>query len=470
ETSGATCHAFAAVNVDIPEGKFTISDLRKMTVESTFPSRKKQGFFTMDGDCVVSYNPVANAASGLIDLQRSASKITLALDVDNIVKQTAVVDGALVTSEWMADKSAMIVWLKGGVAESTHDPDLTGFDIDAIFDTPNNLNYSFVDNTAGEGNTPDNGNNPPDNEDKDNPGKRTYPYIQDLPFYTYPHRWTDKPEDKASTYMILSIPWREVVKVGDNYDYKPQTSWRTCYYQVPVIAEDSELLQLVRNVSYHVYLHVGLLGSFEPDVPLVLDQELEYSAAEWGNVYIDVNIPDVRYLVVDQNDYTINNETSIAIPFYTSHETIVTDATMTFYRYNFDDVGRELPVVVTMAKNELSADRTGAPVFTAYFNNATKELEVGHDLVMYEGMTAGNELVSFTQEDNKDKGIRQPQTEADWNKLMNTISYFRKVQPTATMGDVNEYSRVEYKITLQHLDLKGTSNFKEEITITQYPG
>lgn len=469
ETAGATCHAFAAVNVDIPDGDFTIADLRDMTIDSDFPIRKQQESFTMDGDCTVTYEPISNAAHGQIDLQRSASKITLALDVDNMVEQNAIVDGALVTSKWKPDTSAMRVWLKGGLAESTLDPNLEVNPAkDRFFDTSDDLTYTFTGNTAGEGNTPDNGNNPPVNGET----TRTYPFIQDIPFYTYPHRWTAEPDDYAATYMILSIPWMQVDDEGNQI---AGSTWRTCYYQVPVIAEDSDPLQLVRNVSYHVYLHVGLLGSFEPDVPLELD-ELEYSAAEWGNVDIDVTIPDVRYLVVDQNDYTVNNETSIAIPFYTSHETIVTDATMTFYRYNYDDVGRELPVVVTMAKNEESAkaNRAGAPVFTAYFNNETNELEVSHDLVMYEGLTSGNNLVSFTQNDNKDMGKRNPKTVTDWNNLMNSISYFRKVSPTGNLTDVNEYSRVEFKITLQHKDINatqsGSHNFEEVINITQYPG
>ncbi len=368
-------------------------------------------------------------------------------------------------SKWKSDTNTMRVWLYGGLAESTLDPDMTATPAKGVFfNTPDDLTYTF-----NNGNT-DNGKNPPVN----GATTRTYPYLQDVPFYTYPHRWTSEADDYAATYMILAVPW---MQVDDDGEQIPGSTWRTCYYQVPVIPEDSSPLELVRNISYHVYLHVGLLGSFEPDVPLELD-ELEYSAAEWGTVNMDVTIPDVRYLVVDQNDYTDNNETSIAIPFYTSHETIVTDATMTFYRYNYDDVGRELPVVVTMAKNEESAkaNRAGAPVFTAYFNNETKELEVSHDLVMYEGLTSGNAVVSYTNNDgpNVGKAQRLPRTEAQWNTLMSTIAYFRKVQPTSTMTDVNEYSRVEYKITLQHKDINqnmpGSHNFEEVITITQYPG
>ena len=459
ESDPAKCNVFAAVNVTPPTGEFTIAEFRNMAIGSTFSSQRLQNSFAMDGDSEVHYNRATNVATGTIPLQRSASKLTLALSVDPQVEQSVVVDGELITSKWKPDTKNMRVWINGALSESQLDPDMNDTPSQGyFFNTPDNLTYTFEENT----------------ENPHKTDKFTYDNEQDMPFYTYPHRWSAEPGDYAATYMTLAIPW---MRVNDDGSQVAGSSWRTCYYQVPVISENSEVLELVRNVAYHVYLHVGLLGSFVPDEPLLLEN-LEYSAAEWGNVNMDVNIPDVRYLVVDQNDYTVNNETSIVIPFYTSHETVVTDATMTFYRYNYDDVGRELPVVVTMAKNEESAqaNRAGAPVFTAYFNNETKELEVSHELVMYEGLTSGNTPVSFTNNDGPDvgKAERLPRTEAQWNALMNTISYFRKVQPTTTMTDVNEYSRVEFKITLQHKDINqnqpGSHNFEEVITITQYPG
>lgn len=482
ETEPGECNAFVAVNVAPPteeelKNGFTVEDFRKMAIGSEFSQHRRQQSFAMDGDCVVKYDKDTNSASGSVDLQRSASKISLALNVDEIVEQSVVVDGKLVNSTWRPDTKSMRVFLMGGLEESTLDPDLESKPAQgAFFDTASDKIYEFVENKEGANGAPDNGNNPNGKE---------YPFLQDIPFYTYPHRWSAEPGDYATTYMTLSIPWQQVKEKKDdagsvvkdehgNVVYEPveNASWRTCYYQVPVIAADSDLLQLVRNVAYHVYLHVGLLGSFIPDEPLLLE-DLEYSAAEWGTVNMDVNIPDVRYLVVDQNDYTVNNETSITIPFYTSHETIVTDATMTFYRYNYDDVGRELPVVVTMAKNEESAksDRAGEPVFTADFNNETKELTVTHDLVMYEGLTSGGVVVSYTNNDGPTVTTpRKPMTRAEWDSEMNKIRWFRKMQPTTAITDVTEYSRVEYEITVQHKDMRNTPNFKEVIKITQYPG
>ncbi len=456
ESDPAKCNVFAAVNVTPPPGDFTIAEFRKMAIASTFSSQILQNSFAMDGDNEVTYDRAKNVATGTISLQRSASKLTLALSVDPQVEQSVVVDGELITSKWQPDTENMRVWINGALSESQLDPDMSatpgpGY----FFNTPDNLTYKFKKNT----------------QNPHKAGEFTYDNEQDMPFYTYPHRWSAEPGDYAATYMTLAIPW---MRVNDDGTQVAGSTWRTCYYQVPVISENSDVLELVRNVAYHIYLHVGLLGSFIPDEPLLLEN-LEYSAAEWGSVNMDVNIPDVRYLVVDQNDYTVNNETSIAIPFYTSHETVVTDATMTFYRYNFDDVGSERAVPVTMAKNEESMKThngiAGAPVFSAEFNNETKELLVSHDLVMFEGYEAtGTEPVSFTSDDKPTTEDRAPKTDAQWQSVINSISYFRKQQPTALIPDVNEYSRVEFVITLQHKDMKDTPNFKEEITITQYPG
>ncbi|MDE6697101.1 MAG: hypothetical protein K2K25_09490, partial [Muribaculaceae bacterium] len=453
ESDPAKCNAFAAVNVTPPVEGFTIAELRNMTIGSTFSSQRGQNSFAMDGDGVVTYNRGTNVATGTIDLQRSASKLTLALSVDQEVTQSVVLDGALITSKWRPDTEHMRVWINGALAESQLDPDMSatpgpGY----FFNTPDNLTYTFKKNI----------------ENPHKTDKFTYDNEQDMPFYTYPHRWSAEPGDYAATYMTLAIPW---MRVNDDGSQVAGSSWRTCYYQVPVISENSEVLQLVRNVAYHIYLHVGLLGSFVPDEPLLLE-DMVYSAAEWGNVNMDVNIPDVRYLVVDQNDYTVNNETSIVIPFYTSHETVVTDATMTFYRFNFSEAGLQHPVTVTQQLNTNSQNRTGKPVFTAEFNNKTDELTVTHDLKVFVPHRNNGTEVSLTNNDgpnvdpwgNDGNANRAPKTTADWNRVMNTINYF-EMDPND-----DEYSKVEFKITLQHLDMKGTPNFSEVITITQYPG
>ena len=464
QNNSNTCHAFVVANVAPPTGQFTIAQYRQKAIGSTFDTQFVQDDFAMDGDKTLQYSESTNSVSGTIDLRRSASKITLALNVDESVEQTVVVGGEEITGRWVPDISNMKVYLRGGLKTSTIDPviDIENNKESEFFSTPNDRPYTFSD-----GNT-DNGNAP---------GNSKYPYLQNIPFYTYPHRWTAEPTDYAATYMILTVPWENENDPG---------TFRTCYYQVPVIPATSDPLLLVRNMSYHVYLHVSVLGSFTPDEPLELT-DLSFAAAEWGTENIDVNLDEIRYLVVDQNTYTVNNETSYAINFYSSHETVVTDATMTFYRYNYSDVGDELPVTVTMRKNHDSYTTFGDSVFVAYYNNKTNQLEYGHDLIMYVPYNSSRQPVSLTYNDGPTVTTkRNPRTKAEWDTNQNTITSFRRIDyPGAsyslpeynvplTVGDIDEYSRIEVTITVQHADWHelhpGSTNFSETVTITQYPG
>ena len=482
------CNIFVAANVTPPDGSYTIQEFRNKTITSTFATKQIQRDFAMDGGDEVTYNSVDNTATASVKLRSSASKITLSLNVDEAVEQSIVIDGELVTSVWAPITDGMQVWLKGGLKESTLDPRIEYDEINKkpdpslFFDTPfvaeRQDQYLFKEDA-----TPDNG--------KDNPTEYSYPFTQNIPFYTYPHTWTSDPNDYASTFMLLAIPWMqpqvntegELVKDENGKPIqKPGTSIRTCYYQVPVIAANSDILQLIRNVSYHIYLHVGILGSFIPDEPLELT-DLKYSAADWGNVNMNVEIPDIRYLVVDQNDYTVNNETTITIPFYTSHEITVVSANMKFYRYNFTEAGIEHAVTVDMNQNRrtfIESGGTNSPdayhVFTADFNK-NNELIVTHDLKIFVPYDENGNEVSLTNNDNWNvqPWSRPPTSESNWANTISNIKYFKKQsESTAQSPSINdEYSKVEFEIVVQHKDINAngnTTDFKETITITQYPG
>ena len=271
------CNVFVVANVEAPEGEFTIKDYRDKVIDSEFATEKLQANFAMDGDGEISLES-GNAltqetfyAYGDVELKRSASKITLALNVEETVEQSVVVEGKLESSLWAPITGGMQVYLRGGLKQSTLDPKMDYItDSDLFFNTSiaTETPYKFIENKESE------------NPNGNNPGDYTYPFIQDAPFYSYPHVWTAEPDDYASTFMLLSIPWMQIETDDDGkaktdetgkFIQKPGSSIRTCYYQVPAIAANSEKLQLVRNVSYHVYLHVGILGSFIPDEPLLLE-------------------------------------------------------------------------------------------------------------------------------------------------------------------------------------------------------
>lgn len=429
-----TCNAFVAVNVDAGAAK-TVDEIRALAIASDFNNKQKQDNFAMDGEGTIQLSEIGatRAAYGSIDVKRSAAKIDLHLNVAESVQET--INGQTLT--WTPDFNGMKVVLNNAVSNSQLDPKpADGVAESAYFDTPAELSYTFT------------------TEGSDAASDAKFPHRQTIPFYTYPNVWTDKENEPHRTYMTLMIPWS-----SDGSTYK------TCYYQVPVVPLDC--YELVRNTSYHVRLNVSVLGSFVPDEPLELEEDLSYIAADWGTEGINVDIKDFRYLVVDQNEFTVNNENNIQIPFFTSHPCVVTDIKMTFHRFNFSDQGSQFDVTVTRAQNNMSIKKGGGPVFVDEIDNTRKILSLTHDLKVFNPVNAKDEVLTLTRRVN---GTRAPIDYPDQiQALLNTIQYYVK-------SDVDEYSSVEFELTIQHKDVyDGTSGidknlYKEKLKITMYPG
>lgn len=420
EGDDTRCLAYVAVNVN-PGSATTVAELRNLVVNSSFATSKRQSYFTMDGDAAVTLSANGLSASATIGAHRSACKITLEVDCDAELSETGD-DGTLVV--WKSDLKAMTATLSNGVRRSTLTPrPLDGVNPADYFDTDPTITYGFV--TA-------------------EPANEKYPLVQDIPFYTYPNAWTLSPEEENRTVVTLSVPWSP----------DGGQSWRTCYYQVPVVPVTST--SLARNTSYHIRLHVGMLGSFTPDIPLEVP-DLSYTAADWGTENIDVAIDDYRYLVVEQNNFTVNNQETFQIPFYTSHRTEVVAAKLTFYRFNYSEEGTKFPVTVDWA----STANTG--VFNAKFyhngEHATIKgdfLQVWHPLKMYQPYN-DNTIIPLTND----------------GKKIQTADEIQKALAKATkyvqLKDDNEFSRVDIEVTVQHSDMKGQALWKETVYITQYP-
>lgn len=444
ENSSDQCRIFAAVNLGYTPAEnehVTVAQLRAMTVNSTFETEKTQHAFTMDGDGTVSYSRAGNYAVGEVKVRRSAAKITLALDVDQNVEE--IVGGQKLT--WQPNLAGMRVKLQQGVKISTLDPaPVPDMAPEVYFNSSDELIYGFE---AGTQPSP----------------YEAFNQIQDTPFYTYPNRWTDSASERHSTFLMLSVPWSS--DGGKTY--------RTCYYHVPIIPFNE--FELVRNISYHVNLHVGVLGSFVPEEPL--EVKADYFAAEWGSTDLDVDIADYRYLVVDQNDFIVNNENSITIPFYTSHDTDVIDVKMTFYRYNYSDQGTEFAVTVTKDHNNLTlAKNDSVPVFTANFDNTNNTLTITHDLIIWEPYDANDKPVDLTNDvESKGENRQKTQTKAQVDAMLSKIAYF-KPQAAREGFSTKEFSRVEFEVTVQHMDVTSgeagidTKLYKETVKITQFPG
>lgn len=140
------------------------------------------------------------------------------------------------------------------------------------------------------------------------------------PFYSYPLSWEYK--DNDALVLHITVPWKEDGK--ERYE--------TCHYKV-----FPSTLQLDRNNWYNIDLHIGVLGSFDNEEKYWPEITGEYKVLNWNNgtknwgigLEIDTDILGARYLVVEQNEYVVNNKNTFEIPFISSHKCIIKDYKVT---------------------------------------------------------------------------------------------------------------------------------------------
>lgn len=432
--AGATkCSAYVIANP--PEGTevttaMTFDRIRQLAVSADFATSAVQPSFAMDGattDITIS-NPGADneSAAGSVDLVRCASKINLAV---NVVESLTVGDDEN-KQVWTSQPSSMLALITDGVQRSQ----FGSMSYEPVDGDYYSTSTSAADEShRGRGFTKTSG---------------EYPYVLGSPFYTFPNKWDPTLPYDHQTYMTLIVPWR----------LEGETQYRNCYYTVPVLRGN----EIGRNVSYRVNLKINMLGSFTPDEPLELT-DLSYTAVDWGIVNTDVNIADSRYLVVDQNAFSINNESGITIPVYTSHPTEVKEVTLTYFRYYTTAQGFEKAITITPAQYEASpAASDGSKIYTYSFHNSTEaepysSVSFDHPLVVWNPYNNRNTAVN----------IKNLRNETAVNNAINTITNYRISDPKEAA-----YSRYIAKITIVHSDKIGQpdeSAYTQQLTVTQYP-
>lgn len=407
----------------------TIAQMKALVVESEFGSRQVQESFVMMGDATVSCKSDGKGnynAYGDVFLTRRAAKIQLNIRLPEYVEG---LDG----SRWEPLSSpatgAMRVLLNNGVAKSAVVPDGKSIPADdAYFNiTTHEATYGFEDNRTGN----------PD-----------YPNRQRIPFYTYPNRWENSPNERHRTAMVLLVPWHNVTT--DVY--------QTFYYTVPVTPAD--MPELVANHSYQIDLNVGMLGSTAPETPLEI--EGQYRVADWAQEQIDVDIKDYRYLVVSQSRYVVDNTSTAAITFYSSHPVEVQDISLTYNRYAFVSstgtrADRGKVVSFTVSKDQIEASNTEADKLCTWdvsYSEVAKlyTVTVTHPLKIWMPVDSSGKEVSLTGYSNAD--------ESTVDGVKNRIVKYLPTKEDA-------YSPYTIDVTLCHSDKK---TFVGSFTIVQNPG
>lgn len=433
-TDGASCRIYALVNY--PDGtvfseKPTIAELKNVPVVSTFDSEQVQPSFIMTGESIVTYTAGTGAAdpgkaSGKVDLYRAAAKIRLNVSLPASI----TINGGTENEEiWTPEATGIQVMLNNGVKSAVACPVPAEGQVawapaaDAYYDSK----FTTLKLNSGVSET-------------------GYPYTMEVPFYTYPNVWEEKPEETHKTTLTLVVPWRQ----GE------EDRWHNYYYQVPVTP--ATLPHIDRNYSYNINLRVGMLGSLVPETPLELT-DLTYQVVNWSNQAVNVDIKDFRYLVVNPNAVSVQNEGEVLIPFYSSHDVDVQNVTMTFQRFNFYSNGNGDVVNIEVPKSTLDASETTEDGTTYKMvdyaivtDPATnqKSLKIKHPLEIWDAYN-GTTPVTFTGKANN----------VTPESVANSITNFRR--PT---NPESPYSSYIFKVHIQHGD---NPAYAEDITITQYP-
>lgn len=451
--TGATCRIFAVANISDQNiaslgNAPTIAEMKALPVTAQFETQQVQPDFVMAGEGTVQYNVDSNnnkTATGEVALDRTAAKITLNLKFGTRDDGNSVVDYGVVDAEgntWKplvggaGNTGAMRVLLNNGVKNSEAVPgeDYVRSD-DDYFNITTGAKYSY---------------------DFNNTGSATYPYSQEIPFYTYPNKWANTPQERRRTAMTLLIPWGRVDKNNTNqYDV-----YSTFYYTVPVTASD--MPELISNNIYQVNLSVGMLGSLEPENPAAL--EATYQVVDWGNAPIDVDISETRYLVVSPTVYEVNNSDVASIQFYSSHPVEVKEISLTYNRYAFvsttgtrADRGKVVSFTIDKAQIEKSNTETDKLCTWDISYSPTSKvytITITHPLKVWEPYDSSGAVVSLSGYDDANastiKGVKE------------RIVSYKPASPA-----IDAYSPYTIDVTLCHT---GKEDYVGSFTLIQNPG
>lgn len=131
------------------------------------------------------------------------------------------------------------------------------------------------------------------------------------PLYTYPMTWEFT--DQYEPYFLFELPWQTTV--GGN------TVIRPCYYKLMLGSKS-----ISSNSWYDISVTLKVLGSFYKTAPVQEYLYEQYVVRDWNNAFeentnnVDAEIKEVRFLVVQQKEYVLKNQTKLSIPLTTSHQ------------------------------------------------------------------------------------------------------------------------------------------------------
>ncbi len=346
------CRVYAVANVDESLLRSeSVAGLKATVVGSGFSNTAVQDAFAMDGEAVLNLDRATRTVTGSIELHRAAAKLTLAVDLPQSVtaKETVLNPNDGTTSEveivYTPRAEQMHVWLSNGVKESELNTAPLPVEGERLYS-----NEILVADKVGSSLIPD------DSQQK-------YKYVQEIPFYSYPGKW-DPYAASGNCRLTLMIPW-------SYKDASGQQQNTVTYYSLSVNPDGNEI---VRNRHYDMRVSVNRLGGSSVQTPVDMQFDWNYEI-EWNRQTLPTDIKEIRYLLLNNNDwnstirfsntelgaysYEMTNTDYIEIPYNSSHPVEIASVQLKWRDY-LNNEDRTIALVVTGGNNTYKYSTTVA--------------------------------------------------------------------------------------------------------------
>lgn len=326
------CLVYAVANVDesLLTAK-TVDGLKSTLIGSEFDETKIQDSFAMDGYATLTLDRAVRSVTGTVTLQRAAAKLTLSVEVPPSIeveqKIISPIDGTeqTVILTYYPRPADMHVWIANGVRQSELNTAARPADEERLYS-----NEVYVAEGAGSPFTRDD-------------SRSKYPYVQDIPFYSYPNSW-DPYSPKGNCYLTLELPWQYADEQGAVHNV-------VTYYRLSVRPDKNSI---ERNTLYDMRVTISRLGGTSVQQPVDMLFDWNYNM-EWNVQTLPTDIKEIRYLVLNNNNFsssldaysfTMENETYISIPYNTSHPVEIESVELSWRDY-YNNADRKIPLVAS---------------------------------------------------------------------------------------------------------------------------
>ena len=394
----------------------SLSELENLMVTSDFvsPANHRQSRFVMSGKADLSLRGRAQvvAATGTVNLERYACKMTVGVDVSSEVKVGNEV--------WKPMLSGMEIYLVNGVSDVTlngikeEEPTYFSYRDNALafayMDLDDQLHYYF---------------------------EKEGSYYQTFPTYMYPQRWdygsTESP--RKEPYLKLVVPWMREADPSHGIS----GTQKQFYYKV-IIPDDrrSEFKRsFVRNNWYHIDIRVGILGSETDEATVTVDGWCYIFDWQDKDVVVkNAEIGNARYLSLEQNHYDLHNIDATQFRYTSSHPVALRDIRVTRPYYGTEATGN------IQYGGTICAAKAGDPFYAK-----------------------GDRYLDYNEEQRRDANDGK-----EWFTDNGTAILFDHALENDYRSRSFDYSPYYISFTLVHADRPDDHIYHKEITLVQYPG